>query len=652
MDQVSSRSILGAAIASVLPSSARFTLYHLSTPPIKTSPLFSTPSSSSPSISLKDGGARAPTGATVGRSEGGAAGTEGGKEENTKRKKPFTTLESHFFSISHGEILVFAIEILVYQIFPEGEVYIFVSKADSSGYLPASAGMYISSEEDGKKTDKEHKPPQQQRRVSVLRSITSKIVEHALTEVKKSVTASFSGKTPKITISLFARSQGQYLFPNSEKNSGKNVLGDEALIAWWCKVLDPVFRLGNGDEDKTAYLLVPGHDKRQTARLFPACDETGENAKKEWVNGYPFVLEGGCGVGEVIPRFPDDPKTRFLQELDDDPSVNRGKKAASKWNHIRTIDQFWELMSFRQECSLGRSVGFIWIVVKGKGNTIASASKPANSNAGGDIADTSLAKNITPATETDTSPLLLSLPTVTENTENITSPTSSSSSELTTPALTNLTKKRRQSSISISTASASVLLSPRKKKLRTLDANKPFATLQRKSLVLSAVVLDDKRYQRTKDSLLLHTDFSERSLALEGTRKWIERVYAAGKSSDVVIRDGWDWGEEIVGTLESFRDFKYIEGGRIPPTPLSAGGTGEESSKTPNVLDTGLVRKKSKSLTTVSEPAVNMLNTNLIRRKPKALETTPVTAQSVNTLDSSLARKKPKSLTTESVLTE
>src|SRR5208282_769802 len=64
----------------------------------------------------------------------------------------------------------------------------------------------------------------------------------------------------------------------------------------------------------------------------------------------------------LVPRFPDDPKSRFLDELDGELSISQGKAVDGEWRSVKTLDQFWEMMAFRQECSAGRLVGFIWIV--------------------------------------------------------------------------------------------------------------------------------------------------------------------------------------------------------------------------------------------------------------------------------------------------
>jgi regulator of Ty1 transposition protein 109 len=76
-----------------------------------------------------------------------------------------------------------------------------------------------------------------------------------------------------------------------------------------------------------------------------------------------LVPDASAPLRCLIPRLPDDPKSRFLVDLDD------SKDESGQWRSIKTIEQFWEMMSYRQECSAGRLVGFIWVVF-GKQKTL------------------------------------------------------------------------------------------------------------------------------------------------------------------------------------------------------------------------------------------------------------------------------------------
>lgn len=169
-------------------------------------------------------------------------------------------------------------------------------------------------------------------------------------------------------LSLFARSQNQYLFPGSIENSGKHVLDDRKLIKWWCRVLDPLLQdcgPSSGHDSSVssdAYLIVPGCDRFETKAFFPPINPS--HPKVRWSNVYPqdmIAPEASAPPRCLIPRFPDDPKARFLDELDSE-ICGADRLKTGKWRSVQSIDQFWEMMSYRQECSAGRLVGFIWVV--------------------------------------------------------------------------------------------------------------------------------------------------------------------------------------------------------------------------------------------------------------------------------------------------
>jgi regulator of Ty1 transposition protein 109 len=64
----------------------------------------------------------------------------------------------------------------------------------------------------------------------------------------------------------------------------------------------------------------------------------------------------------LIPLFPDDPKSRFRDELDDESARSGEMKNTGNWKSVKNLEMFWEMMAFRQECSSGRMTGFIWLV--------------------------------------------------------------------------------------------------------------------------------------------------------------------------------------------------------------------------------------------------------------------------------------------------
>jgi len=493
-----SRSAIATALTSLLPSDLTISLYHIATSPYKTTPLF-TPA---------------------------------------PNKKPSpTTLESHFIAISHENVLAFAVELLVYTLVQTGERIIFVSKADSSGYLLPAAASYTTSTSDA--------------RISLVRSVAETAVRIVLDGAKA------ANPEAKVTVSLFARSQSAYLFPNSFDNKNKHILEDRGLIAWWCRVLDPVFQQHSAATTggAKAYLLVPGFDRLQTKKLFPS--HTGGD-KAEWIVGHPLKVdpEHDLLVREIIPHFPDDPKARFLDELSGDGTgMKNGKSTqrAKEWAGITTVEHFWDLMSMRSECAGGRCVGFMWVVVDGDGSARKLPASPTELES--PLSPLELGSRMSPVAKPP--PVAMSPPPSLQptDTDSSNSPPQTTTSPPSSAPLSplSLTIPLPESSSSTSPKSpkkrshATILMSPRKKKLRTLDTD---IALRKLPLVSSAIVLDEKRYQRTIDALLNHTDFKTLEHAKAGTRKWVQSSYAVVKTSDVIIRDGWDWGEVVTGSLQ------------------------------------------------------------------------------------------------------
>ncbi|KAL4805957.1 histone acetylation protein-domain-containing protein [Aspergillus unguis] len=328
---------LGELLAKVLPTDVKVTVRHISSTPSTTTALF--------------------------------AASPGEEPEPT-------FCENHFLTASvtptnktdeqdenHGEIIVFGIEVLVYT--TAHLTTIFVSKADSTGHL-----HLLNAAPKG----------------SILRRITNTFLSFLL----------HTHQRPGIrsVVSLFARSQNQYLFPGSIENAEKHVLDDRGLIKWWCRALDPILReyepesSASQEKEKkheessrasaTAYLIVPSCDKFETRGFFPPSAKSDEKDRPRWLNAYPLrqlCSKPDAPPRSLVPRFPDDPKTRFLLDLDDELSEGAGgaeagmaaSKEAGQWRSVKTLDQFWEMMSFRQECSAGRLVGFLWLVINPPG---------------------------------------------------------------------------------------------------------------------------------------------------------------------------------------------------------------------------------------------------------------------------------------------
>lgn len=153
-------------------------------------------------------------------------------------------------------------------------------------------------------------------------------------------------KSP-LRISLFARSQPQYIFPCSSQNAGKHVLDDRALIRWWISLLHRLLGHCTAMIEPRGYLLLPGCEKPETARFLPR--------ESVWSVGYPG--DKNALAKDAILKFPDDPKARFLDQLTLDKEIGH-----------TTVDQFWEQMAYRQEMSSGHTVGFLTVDCRSSGS--------------------------------------------------------------------------------------------------------------------------------------------------------------------------------------------------------------------------------------------------------------------------------------------
>ena len=314
---------LHKALARDLPEGCQFTIYHLSTPPTQTDrALFS----------------RAPN----------------GYEEETFCETQFLNV---FIVRDSHPLLVFAIEVLIYT--TAHLTTLFISKADSTGYL--------------------HLLGLPKNVPSPLRTLCTTFLLW--------LRLSRGRSDRKLVLSLFARAQDQYLFPGSKENSHKHVLDDRRLIKWWCKVVDPLMvKPGAKQEENaeclhgSAYLRIPGFNKQETQVFFPRTETSPQNAQQRWTFGDPLQqLARSAGLPErcLVPRFPDDPKARFLLDLDDelpetetekesplgpDGQILPSQEGAGRWRSVKSLEQFWDTMSYRQECAAGRLVGFLWVV--------------------------------------------------------------------------------------------------------------------------------------------------------------------------------------------------------------------------------------------------------------------------------------------------
>jgi regulator of Ty1 transposition protein 109 len=539
-------------LASVLPKDVRFKIYHLSTPPTRASALYS-----------------APPGARPDR----------------------TYCESHFLSASiitslkdepseKVDVLVFAIEVLIYSTAYDSTF--FVSKADSTGFL--------------------HLLNLPKGAPSPLRDISGcllrYLVEHHQREHIRSV------------VSLFARAQDQYLFPGSVDYSGKHVLDDRGLVRWWCRVLNPLIkdmkspRLSDTPqwEEVKGYLIVPGLDAHETISYIP------KDSKSQWIMGHPLQLISRHASDVpprcLIPHFPDDPKARYLVELDDE--IAKGRNSANgQWKSVKSIDQFWDMMAFRQECSAGRLVGFIWIVFE---PTVQH--RPTDSINGDSQSSAVVGHSQTWDIESAFPPCpnLSFTPSTSFNTSSQIPPTSSPwKLDNNEPPIASQQSARSSKPSNPKKKKLTGPIIPRQPRVKTENKNylleRPESTAYYiwKPEARGQVIVEESDYKRITE-LLLRLDFATLELASSSSRRWINEVRsgASGSMSEA-------WGQTVVGT-------KVVE---IQTVADAAGAT---------TLNMGLVRKKRKGApeelkgtppTVDSTPQVSVLATSMVRKKPK-----------------------------------
>ena len=544
---LSGSSTLEECLGHALPEACRFSIHHLSTPPTCCPAIFAAPPGEHP-------------------------------EE--------TYCESHFLSISidhnKSQLQVYAIEVLIYT--TEYLTTLFVSKADSTGYLYLLELPYGTS--------------------SPLRIISTTFLQYLIERRKR------TGK--KLVLSLFARAQNQYLFPGSIENIHKHVLDDRGLIKWWCKVADPLLHankisndIANGKQqnDTTGknqtlsrgYLRVPGCDKYETEKFVPKRNRDTKAESHRWTSSDPLRdLREPAGLPErcLIPRFPDDPKARFVETLDDevpDEELTHSpsqlledpfkKQSAGRWRSVRSLEQFWELMQFRQECSSGRLVGFLWATFQ-----------QANSQDG--------------ASTTQASPPIQTPADVPLPTPEV------SQQQSTTGGLSQLTMepspipRLSTETPPVSPKTSSPALSPVTGKEATIRAL-PVETkyIFWPELGRGEILLTQKDYDRVGDQLL-RMDYADVGIARDSTRKWI---------NDVAEKAGvLHWGRRVIGS-------------RSDPVVVVVNG-----SANPTLLNAGLIRKKKRPVDDTNGKTVeagqadpeaksNMLSANLIRKRVKVI---------------------------------
>src|SRR3569833_2867433 len=591
-DEKQGSAALLQSLASVLPKNAKFGVYHVSTPPTKTTALCHPPPDSRPDRTYCEKHFLAIT------------------VDADSRSAPRPALSDD--APAREQVLVLAIEIYIFT--TAFSTIIFVSKADSTGYL--------------------HLLGLPKGAPSPIREICTAFLGYLVEQRRR--------EDIQLVVTLFARAQSQYLFPGSVKNSKKHVLDERGHVKWWCRVLDPLIE-GLQQKGKAVswetihgYLIVPGLDNYETRAFIPRKAASASS----WTVGHP--LEAMSHFAKeydyipprcLIPRYPDDPKSRFRDELDEE-SAN-WKQEMGQWKSVKTLDQFWELMAFRQECSSGRLTGFIWLVFNPKGYVPTSSLST---------------QATTPSLPTPTSSFDASL----SNSQPVTPPRRIAGRLATTPRSSPI-KRDASPSPSKQTESRPKKQARKKKNLSgpIVPRQPQVKTHQRNYLASGQIstayywwppegrgqrLVDETGYMRSVE-LLLHLDFATQEKALSSTRRWISETGMGSR-----------WGQEVIGQRET--PVQGTNGSAAPVNILSglikrkrpvdnetvgaSPATADEPANKVNVLGTGLIRKKRKddaptdegapvesegatgsAVNGTGEPAVTVLGAGLVRKKPK-----------------------------------
>ncbi|OAL04245.1 hypothetical protein IQ06DRAFT_267322 [Phaeosphaeriaceae sp. SRC1lsM3a] len=522
-------------LAEQLPKEVPFTFYHYSTPPTKSAALFSAPPH--------------------------------GKSERTY-------CESHLLAASINpqdasslkapeELLILAIEVLIYT--TRNLTTIFVSKADSTGCL---SELQLPRAQSG----------------SPLKVICGTFVSWLARERQR------EGK--KLVVSLFARAQDQYLFPASIDNKNKHVLDDRGLVKWWCRVLDPIVwqykaeeerqsftqRLKEGtdqDSNGTAsrpeatakgFLVIPGFEPYDTLRYTPPSPIP--NTPRRWASTHPLLQiapHPNAPPRCLVPHFPDDPKSRFLDELDEelpdrgtDAMVAQGgtpSKSSGIWKSVKTLDQFWEFMAFRQECSSGRIVGFIWVVI--------TPPIPSITEDGAEPSQQSAPQNASPSQESVQSP----------------------------------------------------------KPSKELPETTPYYRWPAHSR--GAICFSTRDYDRAHE-ILIHQNFCSRASTAKATKRWREEIAVLGgvdKSWGKTVVGKKEHVATAAQATTSAAPVTTVMGVRKKRKPDVTATTPSAVDESVRELDSGMVKKKPRveeAPQAETTNGVNTLTAGLVRKKPKA----------------------------------
>jgi regulator of Ty1 transposition protein 109 len=270
-------------------------------------------------------------------------------------------------------------------------------------------------------------------------------------------------------------------------------------------------------------------------------------------------------------------------------------KTTGNWKSVKTLETFWEMMAFRQECSSGRMTGFIWLV-----SDIAKDQPPkATEN-----------RNITPSASFSEAPASTHPETPKKQRTQLTQVTPSTTPRKlfrskTDQAITDTKidtqrekakkkqkekeqKKHRTGFVRTRTPRIKTSQNPSFSKIPVTTPHYHWPAIGRGERVLREADL------KHIVELVQHLDFSTLDKAVASTKRLVSE---AGQ--------GRPWGWDVVGT-------------RKMPAIAPSAGSGAEGEVTNDL--SGLVKRKRGSESEKAngtQAPVNVLNAGLVRKKPK-----------------------------------
>jgi regulator of Ty1 transposition protein 109 len=278
-------------------------------------------------------------------------------------------------------------------------------------------------------------------------------------------------------------------------------------------------------------------------------------------------------------------------------------RSNGQWKSVKTLDQFWEFMAFRQECSSGRIVGFIWVVITPPKPSIPEEDEdmPSQLSASKSFLQTNSQENVSSPKRRKTSrrrqeaktrygPIPLVLPKIKTTYRNL-------------PITPNMSSRSA----------------------KTLPENSPYWRWPASSR--GTICFSLKNYDRAHEVLLQQT-FANRKAAARSTRKWKEEIAVLGGMDE--------WAFTVIGTKEYVAAVKPADAtNSVTPTMVM----GVRKKRKPDIPSEAATKTEK-----LAEPA-QILGEGTVRKKAKT-EPTPITdasaANGVNTLTAGLVRKKPK----------